>query len=100
MVQLHVVVAMRPVGFYYPMDPVFSSELLVESEFKFCYFTEFCGSHGVGLAGQLVLLSQVVSLPLIPLVLWYRGFHQTGWKNCSIGPSGAIAIGSNGSMIQ
>ena len=63
---------MRPVGLYYQVDPVVSSDLLVKLEFKFHCFTEFCGY--IGLGGRLVLLDSVVPLRLISLVLWY-GWH-------------------------
>ena len=54
-------------GLYYIADPVVSSELMVNSEFKFVCFAEFCGS--IGLGGRSVRLDSVVSLRLIPLVL-------------------------------
>ena len=67
MVELNLVAAMCPVGLYYLVDPVVSSELLVKSEFKFVCFAEFCGS--IRLGGRSVQLDSVVSLRLISLVL-------------------------------
>ena len=67
MVQLNLVAAMCLVGLYDLVDPVVLSVLLVESEFKFFCFAEFCGS--IGLGGRSVRLDSVASLRLIPLVL-------------------------------
>ena len=110
---------MRPVGFYFLVDPVVSSVLLVESQFKLCCFTEFVvildwvdgwcywvpsGSIGIDSAGSLIhrtlrfLRMHWLYVKIEVWILWLHWalwFHQTGRTYCSIGPSGTIGSSSS-----